>query len=73
MYLQVKPADVTPQGLASNPGSGTNKTPANPAETPGGAVQSRAILREQGHKGRTRPVTGRYEDRLAPVGRSSNG
>ena len=58
----------------SNPGSGINKTPANPDKTAGNLVQLRTnAAREGTQKVVARPDTGRYEDRLAPVARSSNG
>ena len=57
-----------------NPGSGINETPANTQETAGTAVQSRTNPeREDTQEVVARPRTGRYGDRLATVGRSSNG
>ncbi len=71
--LQVNPADLTPQGLASNPGSGTHKSPVNAGLSRFLLVHSRTNpAKISPQRGVARPDTGPWQDRLAPVGRSSN-
>jgi len=72
--LQAHQAKLTPRGLASNPGSGTSLIPTNEPEMAGSLVQWRTNPATAGtQKVVARPDTGRYEDRLAAVGRWSNG
>jgi hypothetical protein len=75
--LQADQAKLIPQKLASNPGSGTHKSPAN-AGLFGFSVSCWSIRgpiprKRARKKGVARPDTGPWQDRLASVGRSSNG